>query len=154
MFPNHRFRKSLILIGGSGEFGKLITARFAKPFMKRWNVFNIDSVANPDATGNFVIENLHEFDEDSDIQGDHRVFNETMLKKLHAKLKEVAPEYDAIVNVAGSPRDKPLVSSLADGFELFEEYERVKRYELYSSLLTANLATHHLSPDGYILFKS
>ena len=87
MFPNHRFRKSLILIGGSGEFGKKITARFAKPLLKRWNVFNIDSVPNPDATANFVIESLHEFREDSDIQQDHQVFNANMIEKLHAKLK-------------------------------------------------------------------
>ena len=43
---------------------------------------------------------------------------------------------------------------MSDGFDLFDEYERVKRYELYSSLLTAHIASHHLSPDGYILFKS
>ena len=59
---NHRFRKSLILIGGSGEFGQKITTRFAKPLLKRWNVVNIDGVANPDATANFIIDGLHTFD--------------------------------------------------------------------------------------------
>lgn len=77
-----------------------------------------------------------------------------MIEKLHAKLKELAPEYDAIINIAAIPRNNPLISKLTDGFELFDEYERIKRYELYSSLLTAHLAAHHLSPDGYILFKS
>lgn len=75
MFPNHRLRKSLIVIGGSGEFGSKITTRFAKPLLKRWNVFNIDSVPNPDATENFVIENLHEFSEDGDFQAQGGVFN-------------------------------------------------------------------------------
>lgn len=43
---------------------------------------------------------------------------------------------------------------MSEGFELFEEYERVKRHLMLSSMLTAHLATHHLSPDGYILFNS
>ena len=50
MFPNTRFRRSLILIGGSGELGKIVTARFTKPLLFRWNVLNIDSVPNPDET--------------------------------------------------------------------------------------------------------
>jgi hypothetical protein len=56
MFPNTRFRRSLVLIGGSGELGKVVTARFTKPLLFRWNVFNIDSVPNPDATTNFIID--------------------------------------------------------------------------------------------------
>ena len=67
MLFNHRFRKSLILIGGSGEFGQKITTRFAKPLLKRWQVFNIDSKPNPDATANFVIEGLHDFDKDKNV---------------------------------------------------------------------------------------
>lgn len=55
---NHRLRKSLILIGGNGEFGQKITARFAKPLLKRWQVFCIDSKENSDATANFVLEDL------------------------------------------------------------------------------------------------
>jgi nucleoside-diphosphate-sugar epimerase len=56
MFPATRFRKTLLVIGGSGELGKVITARFAKPLFKRWNVFNVDAVANPDATHNFIVD--------------------------------------------------------------------------------------------------
>ncbi len=63
---NHRMRKSLILIGGNGEFGKRITTRFAKPLFKRWQVFSIDSQENADATANFVIEDLHKFSESGD----------------------------------------------------------------------------------------
>ena len=77
---NHRFRKSLILIGGSGEFGKKITTRFAKPFFKKWQVFNIDSVENPDATANFVIEGLHEHFEDDDEFNRKQVLNKTVLE--------------------------------------------------------------------------
>jgi len=66
----------------------------------------------------------------------------------------MAPEYDAIINVAGMGRDTPIQASLTDGFELFEEYERVKRHKLLSSMLTAHLAATHLSPDGYVLFNS
>ena len=77
-----------------------------------------------------------------------------MLAKLNAKVREMAPEYDAIVNLAAPPRTYQLESSLTSGYELFDEYERIKRYELYSSLLTAHLAANHLSPDGYVVFKS
>lgn len=53
------------------------------------------------------------------------------------------------------PREMlPYSASIADGFELFDEYERVKRYDMHSHILMAHLATHHLSPDGYILFNS
>ena len=49
MIPNHRFRKSVLIIGGSSDLGKKLTDRFAKSWFKRWNVFNIDSVPNPSA---------------------------------------------------------------------------------------------------------
>ena len=44
MIPNHRFRKAVLIIGGSTDLGKKLTDHFAKPLLKRWNVFNIDSV--------------------------------------------------------------------------------------------------------------
>lgn len=55
MFPNTRFRKTLVLIGGSGELGRIVTKRF-QPLLYRWNVFNIDSVENKDATVNFIVD--------------------------------------------------------------------------------------------------
>lgn len=112
MFPNHRLRKSLIVIGGSGEFGQRITTRFAKPLLKRWNVFNIDAVPNPHATENFIIDGLHEFKEDGDFESksnnNKAVFNGEMLKKLHSQLAQMAPEFDAIVNLAAAPRSMQL----------------------------------------------
>jgi hypothetical protein len=55
MIPNNRFRKTLLLLGGSSELGRVITKRFAKTLLYRWNVFNVDSVANPEAQKNFVL---------------------------------------------------------------------------------------------------
>ena len=101
-----------------------------------------------------MLEGLHDYDEDSDLNVDKPIYTEDTLSKLHDSLKEVAPEYDAIINVTAMPRSTPAIASLSDGYELFDEYERIKRYELHSSLLTAHLATTHLSPDGYILFNS
>jgi hypothetical protein len=49
MIPNHRFRKTLLLLGGSGELGQEVTKRFAKTPLWRWNVFNVDTKENPDA---------------------------------------------------------------------------------------------------------
>lgn len=48
--------------------------------------------------------------------------------ELKNQLKEHAPEYDAIINLAKPPQ--PFTASLTDGEALFEEYEKVKRYHL------------------------
>ena len=82
------------------------------------------------------------------------MLNKSVLEKLHKKLDDVAPEFDAIINIAATPRSNPISAPLTDANALFEEYERVKRYEMYSSLLTAHLAATHASPDCYILFNS
>ena len=70
-------------------------------------------------------------------------------------MSEFADDYDAMVNLAGVG-NPPLEASLSDesGEDLFEEYDRVRRSDMYSSLLLAHLATHHLTPDGYVLFNS
>ena len=47
MIPRTPFRKTLLLVGGSGELGKAITYRFSQTWFKRWNVFNIDATPNP-----------------------------------------------------------------------------------------------------------
>ena len=84
-----RWRKTLLVIGGSGEFGQAVTKRFATPLFKRWNVFNIDVKANPQATYNFVI----------DLQKENP-FDEDVIKKLHEEMKEFSDDYDAMVNLA------------------------------------------------------
>jgi hypothetical protein len=56
MIPNHRFRKTLLLIGGSGDLGRAVTKRFTKTLLYRWNVFNIDTKPNPDAIKNFIVD--------------------------------------------------------------------------------------------------
>jgi hypothetical protein len=61
MIPNNRFRKTLLLIGGSGELGRVVTSRFAKTPLFRWNVFNIDTKPNPDAQRNFLVDYYEPF---------------------------------------------------------------------------------------------
>lgn len=56
MIPRTRFRKTLLLVGGSGELGKAINYRFSQTWFKRWNVFNIDSTPNPLASHNFLVD--------------------------------------------------------------------------------------------------
>jgi hypothetical protein len=56
MFPNHRFRKAVLIIGGSTDLGKKLTDRFAKPLLKRWNVFNIDTEPYKGASSNYEID--------------------------------------------------------------------------------------------------
>ena len=81
------------------------------------------------------------------------MLNESVLAKLKTQLKEHAPEYDAIINLAKPPQ--PLTADLTDGEALFEEYEKVRRYHLQSSILMVHLAACQMtSPDAYILFNS
>ena len=150
---SHRLRKSIVVIGGSGELGQRVVKRFAKPFFKRWQVFCIDGKPNADASANFVIPGLHEFNDEDEYEKKH-VLNSDVLADLDVKLKEHAPEYDAIVNLAGMGRLNKPKASITDGFELFEEYEKVKRHMMLSSMLTAHIASHNSSPDCYILFNS
>ena len=78
-----------------------------------------------------------------------------MIGRLRDQLAEHAPEYDAIVNIAAMPKDTiDFEPCLSDGFDLFDEYERIKRYHMHSHLLMTHLCTHHLGPDGYILYNS
>ena len=51
---NHRFRKNVLLLGGqSTDLGRKLVNRYTKPLMKRWNVFNVDSLPNREAQHNF-----------------------------------------------------------------------------------------------------
>ena len=91
-----RFRKSLLLIGGSGEFGSAVTRRFARPLFKRWNVFNIDSTANADATHNFIVDLTNT---------EQQPFTQSVLHKLNSEMKDFADGFDAMVNLASVDRD-------------------------------------------------
>lgn len=140
MFPNTRFRRSLVLIGGSGELGKVVTARFTKPLLFRWNVFNIDSVPNPDATTNFII--------DTSLQNPYT----NIIPDLHKQIKGFASEIDAVINLA-SPGSFKFKASLKDGEDLFDEYDRIRRADIQSTLLMIHLASNFLSANGYVAFN-
>ena len=83
------FRKTVILIRGSEEMGQSLAKRFGTTWIKRWNVLNIDSVANPVCKYNFIIDF-------------NKPISETVLINLHSKVKAIAPEIDAMINVASS----------------------------------------------------
>lgn len=38
--------------------------------------------------------------------------------------------------------------------DIFDEYEKLRDVELKSTMLTAHLAGHHLSANGYVCFSS
>lgn len=48
--------KALLLIGGSGQFGREITTKFRTGLFRKWKVFNIDLQENKDAQKNFIID--------------------------------------------------------------------------------------------------
>jgi len=51
-----RFRKTLLLVGGSGEMGQKICSRFTQTYFKKWHVINVDHEENPQATHNFKVD--------------------------------------------------------------------------------------------------
>ena len=119
MFPNHKFRKTLLLIGGSGELGRVVTRRFAKTLLFRWNVFNVDATENPEATKNFIVD----VSSQEPYKGD-------VLTRLKSEMSGFASEYDAMINLAavGKP---PLSATFAgDSFALFDEWDRLRRAEI------------------------
>ena len=85
-----------------------------------------------------------------------------------------AEGYDAFINVAAMGKPS-LKASIQDGVGIFEEYERVRKAELLSSLLLTHLATaprqlpkkdaitgeipdttasdSFLTPDGYVAYN-
>jgi hypothetical protein len=89
-------------------------------------------------------------------------------------MKEFAEGYDAFVNVASITKPS-LTASIKDGVAIFEEYERIRKTELLSSLLMTHLATaprklpeankktgeipvttasdSFLTPDGYVCYN-
>lgn len=113
--------------------GQQLTKRFSKSWIKKWNVICIDSRENPDAKHNFVV----------DLE---RGFGVEVLDELHSKIKSVTPEVDAMINLAQGPREKVDIGSL----DVFERYETVKRHEMAGSLLLTHLASHFLSPNGFV----
>ena len=73
------FQKTVILIGGNGEYGRLLTKKFSETWIKRWKVMSIDSDSNPGAYYNFEmdidqpwnkesIEELHEYIKETKVQ--------------------------------------------------------------------------------------
>ena len=84
------FRKTAIIIGGStGEFGPILAKRMSKAWIKRWNVINIDTKANPDCQHNFVVD----FKSPIGIN---------QMRELHYLIKAHSQEVDAMVNVVSA----------------------------------------------------
>jgi hypothetical protein len=76
-------------------------------------------------------------------------FSQPLIQKLHEDLKAFAPEYDAIINVAGTNALGPCSSRINEA-EIFDEYDIVKTGEFLSTIMTAHLASNFLSPNGYL----
>lgn len=82
-------KKTLCVIGGSGQLGQSLVKKFrAGGFLRQWKVFNIDLVENPEAQDNFIV------DPTKPITKEH-------LDELEKQLMEFDEEVDAIINLAG-----------------------------------------------------
>ena len=79
----------MLIIGGSGDLGSACVKKFiGGRRLRRWRVFNIDAVANPEATKNFLIDPTEPLKEET-------------VKKLHEKIADMDEEYEMMVNTAG-----------------------------------------------------
>jgi len=63
-------------------------------------------------------------------------------------------EYDAMINLTGVGQTPAPLNLKSDSEELFEEWDRLRRTEMHSSLLLAHLAANYLAPTGYVCFSS
>jgi FlaA1/EpsC-like NDP-sugar epimerase len=54
-------KRSLLLIGGSGDFGSALVKRFIKSRFKKWKVFNIDFKPNENAGHNFILDETNPY---------------------------------------------------------------------------------------------
>ena len=81
-----RWRKSLVLIGGSSELGEEIAKRFAHSRLKKWEVMNIDETENPKANINFIIKKNEPLDSD-------------LLQKLRGEITDFSEEISTVINI-------------------------------------------------------
>ena len=81
--------KCLLLIGGSGQLGKEVVTKFRTGLFRKWRVFNIDQIENPDATENFIIDPT-------------QPITPAIVQDLKEKITKFDEEYEAIINCAGS----------------------------------------------------
>ena len=94
-----RFRKTLLLVGGSGELGSAITKKFSTTRLKKWRVINIDSKPNPLATLNIEVD----LKKENPFHSENLVEIRRQMDEWN-KIKGVE-EIDAMINLAGLPKD-------------------------------------------------
>jgi hypothetical protein len=115
------------MIGGSGNLGKETIKRYKKGgYWRGWKVFNIDTVANKDATENFIVDPTEPITPE-------------IIEKLHERLKIFdgeGGEFEVMINTAGywyppnnkkyldtigNPEYHPLSISSPDCFDHYEQ---------------------------------
>ena len=80
--------KCLLLIGGSGQLGKEVVTKFRTGLFRKWRVFNIDQVENPEATENFIIDPT-------------KPLTAKKVEELKEKLTKFDEEFETMINCAG-----------------------------------------------------
>ncbi|CDW77303.1 dihydropteridine reductase [Stylonychia lemnae] len=134
-----RWRKSLILVGGSSELGEEIAKRFAHSRFRKWEVINIDETANSKATKSIILK------KDDLIDSEY-------LQKLRGEITDVSEEISTIINISTAKDVSPSLGFSDE--KIFDEYENFRNSELRATMLTSHLATQLLSSNGYICFSS
>lgn len=116
----------ILVIGGNGALGKAVVTAFCSS----WQVTSVDFGSNPSAQQNILL-NKHD----------------NLQTRANLVRFQLEAKYNAIACFAGG-----WVGGSIFELEVFEQYEQMMDFNLNSALLTAHLASHHLSDHGLLLF--
>mmetsp|Transcript_27510 Transcript_27510/g.49558 ORF Transcript_27510/g.49558 Transcript_27510/m.49558 type:complete len:229 (-) Transcript_27510:848-1534(-) len=119
--------RRLLVVGGNGALGRAVVTSFSSS----WEVTSVDFAANDTAQKNIVLSPIVE----------------DLASRASAVRAQLEGKYHTIACFAGGW----VGGSIADS-GVFAQYEQMLNFNLNSALLTAHLASHHLSEAGLLLF--
>jgi len=122
--------KNLLIIGGSGQLGKIILSTF-KTKSPKWNTFNLDFRENNETEKNFIIK-------------ENWKLNPEIIPQIQTCFDNST--YDCIVNVAGGWQMEGLKSK-----NILISTEEMMNMNFYSSILAAHLASQYLKKKSLLV---
>eukprot|EP00801_Mesodinium_rubrum_P009103 Mrub_09133.p1 GENE.Mrub_09133~~Mrub_09133.p1 ORF type:complete len:251 (+),score=40.41 Mrub_09133:2-754(+) len=132
--------KNILIIGGSGSLGKSIITKFLKCNLNQFCIYNLDY--NDIEISNLINQNSHK---QNYIQIADNTFTSIGTQMIHDILSDL--KFDSMICTAGG-----FDMCNFDSDDLFPIYNKLKKQNVYSSLLLSNLATKFLKEKGMVMF--